>query len=173
MDQGDALMKFLDTLTKTLSTGVDRARFEAEKFQHTSRISGEINNIVSQIETNTRQLGERALELYQQGLITAPEIASLAQIINQLREQQAEKERELQEAQNETFETWQARQPQPPEVQPSPTGESTNEGESSQVSSSQPAAGTATYICSNCGRSLPANARFCPHCGTPVAEQQA
>ena len=105
-------MGFLDSLSKTLSSGVDRAKFEADKFQRTSRVSGEVNNIKSQIDTNVRQLGERALELYQQGSITAPEIASLAQIIAQLRDQQTQKEQELSEAQNETFEAWQASQPQ-------------------------------------------------------------
>ncbi len=105
-------MGFLDQLSKTLSSGVDRAKFEAEKFQRTSRISGEVNNIKSQVDTNVRQLGERALELYQQGVITAPEIGSLAQIITQLREQLALKEAELTAAQNETFEAWQASQPQ-------------------------------------------------------------
>lgn len=105
-------MGFLDSLSKTLSTGVDRAKFEADKFQRTSRVNGEINNIKSQIDTNIRQLGERALELYQQGAITAPEIASLAQIIAQLRDQQNQKEDELNTANAETFETWQATQPQ-------------------------------------------------------------
>jgi hypothetical protein len=103
---------FLDSLSKTLSSGVDRAKFEADKFQRTSRVSGEINNIKSQIDTNVRQLGERALELYDAGAITAPEVASLAQIIAQLREQLNGKEGELQSAQNETFEVWQTQQPQ-------------------------------------------------------------
>jgi hypothetical protein len=106
-------MGFLDTLSKTLSTGVDRAKFEAEKFQRTSRISGDISNVKSQMDTNMRQLGERAFELHQQGRLDAPEIASLTQIVTQLREQQAEKERELGEVQSETFEAWLARQPQP------------------------------------------------------------
>lgn len=111
-------MGFLDSLSKTFTAGVDRAKFEADKFQRTSRISGEINNIKSQIDTNVRQLGERALELYQQGSITAPEIASLAQIIAQLRDQQSHKETELNEAQNETIEAWQATQPHTPPTSP-------------------------------------------------------
>ena len=112
-------MGFLDSLSKTLSSGVDRAKFEADKFQRTSRVSGEINNIKSQIDTNIRQLGERALELYQQGTITAPEIASLAQIIAQLRDQQTQKEAELNTANAETFESWQAMQPQASQGTPS------------------------------------------------------
>lgn len=113
-------MGFLDSISKTLTAGVDRAKFEADKFQRTSRISGEINNIKSQIDTNIRQLGERALELYQQGSLTAPEIASLAQIIGQLRDQQTQKESELNEAQGETFEAWQVTQPAPTTTPASP-----------------------------------------------------
>ena len=105
-------MRFLDNLGKTLSSGVERAKFEADKFQRTSRISGEIGNLKSQIETNMRQLGERALELYQQGSLQAPEIASLAQIIGQLRDQQLAKEQELEQANTETFEQFAASQPQ-------------------------------------------------------------
>ena len=105
-------MRFLDNLGKSLSTGAERVKFEADKFQRTSRISGEISNLRSQVETNLRQLGERAMELYQQGSLTAPEIASLAQIIEQLREQQTAKERELEQANTETFEQYSASQPQ-------------------------------------------------------------
>ena len=181
-------MGFLDSLSKTLSTGVDRARFEAEKFQRTSRISGEMGNLKSQIDTNMRQLGERAMELYDQGQLDAPEIASLAQIIQQLRDQHGEKEHELNEAQAETFEAWQARQPQP--APPADTDSATGADQGlpytaptvadngntpgmtpplAGATGAEQAAGTSPYACSNCGYALPANAVFCPNCGTRVA----
>src|SRR3954454_5635381 len=107
-------MRFLDNVTKALSSGVDRAKFEADKFQRTTKLNSELGNFKSQIDTNMRQLGERALELYQQGTLQAPEIASLAQIIAQLRVQQEAKERELEQANAETFEALQASQPGAP-----------------------------------------------------------
>ena len=127
-----------------MSSGVDRAKYEADKFQRTSRVSGEINNIKSQIDTNVRQLGERALELYESGAITAPEVASLAQIIAQLREQLNGKDAELQVAQNETFEVWQAQQPQQASGSQSVPVSSEAGAAASQVplESSYPAAGT-------------------------------
>lgn len=135
-------MGFLDSLSKTLSSGVDRAKFEADKFQRTSRISGEVNNIKSQIDTNVRQLGERALELYQQGAISAPEIASLAQIIAQLRDQQTQKEQELTDAQGETFEVWQTTQPQQSSASADSTQQVPISGDSSSYIPSQ--SGTST-----------------------------
>ncbi len=38
-------MGFLDNLTKSISQGVDRAKFEAEKFQRTTKLQGEINDL--------------------------------------------------------------------------------------------------------------------------------
>jgi lipopolysaccharide biosynthesis regulator YciM len=195
-------MSLLDTISKTLSTGVDRARFEADKFQRTSRISGEISNVKSQVDTNMRQLGERAFELHRQGKLNAPEVASLTQVITQLQAQQADKERELGEAQNDTFDLWLARQPQPQPSTPdqnadmydqtsytppmsTPSALSTiNNGSPVETSSgtatsvppfagatgAQQAVDAAPYACSNCGFALPANAIFCPNCGTRVAQ---
>lgn len=188
-------MRFLDNLGKSLSTGVERAKYEADKFQRTSKINGEISNFNAQIETNLRQLGERALELYQQGTLQAPEIASLAQIIAQLRDQQQSKERELEQVNAETFEQFQASQPQPaaqPENEgysipvgrepveggfPTPTSSESNAlpPTSSDISGTGipnsasvggvTAVGSTPYACSNCGFALPEGAAFCPECG--------
>ena len=189
-------MRFLDNLGKSLSTGVERAKYETDKFQRTSKINGEISNVKAQVETNMRQLGERALELYQQGSIQAPEIASLAQIIAQLREQLDARERELEQVTNETFEQFQATQPQPAppasgEGYSIPVGRESTEGsfptptasESQAVpmastdlsGSGMPnssslggvaAVGTTPYACAQCGFALPEGAAFCPECGT-------
>jgi len=199
-------MGLLDTLSDRLSSGVDRVRFEADKFQRTSRISGEISNMKSQVDTNMRQLGERAFSLHQQGKLDAPEVASLTQIITQLQAQQADKERELGEAQSDTFELWLARQPQPTPsaseqgdsadsffdqtgysgsnsgtpAAPS-TGPTTSTASSTMSSTAgtppfagatggQAAVDAAPYACANCGFALPANAVFCPNCGTRTVQ---
>ncbi len=202
-------MGLLDTLSDRLSSGVDRVRFEADKFQRTSRISGEISNMKSQVDTNMRQLGERAFSLHQQGKLQAPEVASLTQVITQLQAQQADKERELGEAQSDTFELWLARQPHAapsapdqgngadsffdqtaysgsntsaPATPSTSTASSTASTPTSTASSTastppfagatggQPAVDAAPYACANCGFALPANAVFCPNCGTRTAQ---
>ncbi len=189
-------MRFLDNLSKSISSGVDRAKFEADKFQRTSKINGDIGNFKSQVDTNMRQLGERALELYQQGALQAPEIASLAQVIAQLREQLGAKEHELEQANAETFEQFQASQPQTSapsagsgqsvpisrEMEegsfPTPTasGSSAFPGPSGDISGSGlpnsasigdlEPLGSTPYACASCGYGLPEGAVFCPNCGT-------
>jgi hypothetical protein len=194
-------MRFLDNIGKSLSSGVERAKFEADKFQRTSKLTGEIGNLKSQVETNMRQLGERALELYQQGTLQAPEIASLAQIIGQLREQQEAKEVELQQVNSETFEQFQASQPQtaggaegtsqsipiarepteggfPTPVEgesgamPPPSADMSGSGMPNSASIGEvQAQGTTPYACANCGYSLPDGAVFCPNCGARAPGQ--
>lgn len=189
-------MRFLDNLSKSISSGVDRAKFEADKFQRTSKINGDIGNFKSQIDTNMRQLGERALELYQQGAIQAPEIASLAQVIAQLREQLGAREHELEQANAESFEQFQASQPQtstPPagsgqsvpisrEMEegsfpmptasgssafPEPSGDISGSGQPNSASiGAVEPMGATPYACVNCGYALPDGAVFCPNCGT-------
>jgi hypothetical protein len=190
-------MRFLDNLSKTLSSGVDRAKYETDKFQRTTKLSGEIGNFKTQIETNMRQLGERALELYQQGALQAPEIASLAQIIAQLRDQQRSKEQELEQAAAETFENYQATHPQSSASSsgqsvpisresveggfptPESSGSSAIPSMSTDVSGSGlpnsaslgsiGAAGSTPYACASCGYALQEGSMFCPNCGTRVA----
>lgn len=185
-------MRFLDNLSKSLSSGVDRAKYEADKFQRTTKINGEIANFKSQIDTNMRQLGERALELYQQGTLQAPEIASLAQIIAQLRSQLQTKEQELEGSNSETYEQYQATVATTPPTMdgqsipvhresdvggfPTPTvgassvgaSQSTDISGSGIPNSSSIGDVTALYNCTSCGTSVPAGAGFCPNCGTRV-----
>ncbi|GAC1560024.1 MAG: hypothetical protein NVS2B7_34500 [Herpetosiphon sp.] len=160
-------MGFLDNLSKTLTTGTDRVKFEADKFQRTNKLNAEVTNLKTQLDTNLRQLGERAFDLHSQGSLNSPEVASLAQIIHQLRQQQAEKEHELAQAQNETFEAQTAATAAAqPHAQHVPIESVPLAGTSVPISGSVPVAGTTPYACPACGYSLPDGAVFCPNCGS-------
>src|SRR5262245_38953624 len=96
-------MGFLDNLTKSLSQGVDRAKFEAEKFQKTTRLQGEINDLQRQIDARRAELGDRALELYKAGQIQSPTLADLVKSLDALRSGVTLKQEELKAAQAEAF----------------------------------------------------------------------
>jgi hypothetical protein len=151
-------MGFLDNIGKSLSQGVDRAKFEAEKLQRTQRIKGELSDLQRQVETNLRQLGERALELHRSGQIQAPEIGSLAQMLDQLMDQQNAKQAELTAAQNDSFE---AQPPPQPQAYQQPGYQ-----QGYQQPPQQAASGTIS--CPSCNISLPANAAFCANCGARI-----
>lgn len=60
-------MGLFDNLSKTISQVGDRAKFEADKFQRTTKLQGEINDLKRQSDTNRLEFGDRAMQLCRSG----------------------------------------------------------------------------------------------------------
>ncbi|PDW01207.1 zinc ribbon domain-containing protein [Candidatus Viridilinea mediisalina] len=151
-------MSFFDQISRQISQGVDRAKFEADKFQRTTRIQGETNELRRQIDTKLAELGQRAYELQRAGQISSASINELATAIDQLRSSLVTKEEELKKAQAEVF------------VEP-PPAEPTNSAPAQQVPISYdppPPSPATSKACGVCGFQMPSSAMFCPNCGTRV-----
>jgi hypothetical protein len=84
-----------DQLGKRLSQGIDRAKFEAEKFQKTARVQGELSDVKRQFDSKMIELGQRAYDLQRSGHISSPSIDELCKAIDELRANLVEKEEEL------------------------------------------------------------------------------
>jgi hypothetical protein len=175
VSQGGLVMGFLDNLKGTLSQGADRVKFETEKMQRTGRLRNEVGDLQQQIATNFGQLGQRAYELHHQGQITAPEIGSLAQIINDLQSRLGATQQELDRVQNEQFEASQP--PAPPQAQ-APYAQPYGEQPPAYAPPATPPQGVPTppepvdagmYACPSCGFKLPMGSAFCPECGARVS----
>jgi hypothetical protein len=152
-------MGFLDNLSKSISQGVDRAKFEAEKFQKTTRIQGEIGELKKQIDGKRSELGDRAFELYKAGQIQSPTLGDLVKALEALRASITLKEEELKTAQAEIFVEPAAPAGTPPAT---PTG-STSQPSAPPATQGQPVA--VAKSCPNCQFQMPASAVFCPNCG--------
>lgn len=170
-------MDLIDKLSKTVSQGIDRARFEAEKFQRVSRVQGELNDIKRMLDSKMIELGYRAYDLFRAGQIRSPSISELAQAIDELRKQLVVKEDELKEAQAMTY-----REPEknerspasPPSIQNvpiehGPTGSAAPYG-SGHGGANPSSFGSAppTKPCPLCGFLMPQRAKYCPRCGCHV-----
>ncbi|NTU77835.1 MAG: zinc ribbon domain-containing protein [Chloroflexales bacterium] len=153
-------MGFLDQLSKQISQGVDRAKFEAEKFQKTTRLQGEVNEFRRQLDGKLGEMGQRAYELQRAGQISSATLAELAHAVDQLRASLLAKEEELKGAQAEIFVE------PPPPVGAAPA-------QQVPISYDQPAPpppeAPSQKICGVCNFQMPATAMFCPNCGTRVA----
>lgn len=160
-------MGLLDNLSKTLTQGVDRGKFELDKFQKTSRLQGELNDLKKQIDEKLREMGQRAYELHRAGQFNTPSITALVQAMEQLQSGVVIKEEELKAAQSETF------------VEPSSTSRQQHGQTAQQVPISQEGPTQQAYAaptptpatdkaCPNCGFRMPTTAMFCPSCGTRV-----
>jgi uncharacterized coiled-coil protein SlyX len=170
-------MGFLDNLSKTLSQSVDRAKFEAEKFQKTTRLQGEVNEFRRQFDAKLGELGQKAYELYRAGQISSASIAELATAMDQLRSALVVKEEELKQAQAEVYEeptitTPPAQAQQVPISYEQPAAPTTPPIVTPPVVTppQAPASPTAaTKQCGVCAFTMPVTAMFCPNCGTRVA----
>ena len=77
-------MGFLDNLSKTISQGVDRAKFEADKFQKTTRLQNEINELKRQIDANRMEFGDRAIQLFRAGQIQSATLGEILKAMDAL-----------------------------------------------------------------------------------------
>ncbi len=155
-------MGFLDELSRKLSEGVDRARFEAEKFQRVTAIQGEISNLRRQVDAKRLEFGDRAIELLRAGAIQSPTLAALLREIEALQASLTLKEEELRHTQGQVF-----IEPAPaPRAQHVPVSVEPPRLATPEPPPPQPVAGG--KICPSCGFQMPQTAVFCPNCGLRV-----
>jgi len=158
-------MGFLDNLSKTISQGVDRAKFEAEKFQKTAKLQSEINELKRQIDFNRLEFADRAIQLFRAGQIQSATLGELLKAIDALQAGITVKEEELKAAQAEVFV-----EKAPPAGSPAQQVPISAEPPPARAPQSfQPQAPAGTKICPNCQFQMPTSAMFCPNCGTRLA----
>src|SRR5215208_1976719 len=96
-------MGFLDNLSKSISQGVDRAKFEADKFQKTTRLQNEVTELKRQMDVNRMEFGDRAIQLYRAGQIQSATLGEILKALDALQGSITLKEEELKTAQSEVF----------------------------------------------------------------------
>jgi len=152
-------MGFLDNLSKTISQGVDRAKFEADKFQKTTRLQNEINELKRQIDANRMEFGDRAIQLFRVGQIQSATLGEILKAMDALQGSITLKEEELKASQTEVF------------VEPTPTVGMPAQNvpiTSEPPQQARPAAAATSdgmKFCPNCQFQMPISAMFCPNCG--------
>jgi len=152
-------MGFLDNLSKTISQGVDRAKFEADKFQKTTRLQNEINELKRQIDANRMEFGDRAIQLFRAGQIQSATLGEILKAMDALQGSITLKEEELKASQNEVF------------VEPTSTVSMQAQNvpissePSSQARPQNASAPASMKFCPNCQFQMPTSAMFCPNCG--------
>ncbi len=151
-------MDVFNNLGKSLTQGIDRAKFEAEKFQRAAKVQTELNDLKKQVDTKRMEAGDKALDLYRAGQITSATLGQLLRELDTLRTSITLKEDELKLVQNETFVAPQTTVPPSTASQHVPVS----------VETPQNAAPANGKFCPACGFGMPNSAMFCPNCGTRV-----
>lgn len=154
-------MGFLDNISKTIAQGVDRAKFEAEKFQKTTKLQNEINELKKEIEARRLEFGDRALELYRAGQIQSTTLGDILRAIEGLQASVTLKEEELSASQAEVF----TEPPAAPQSQQIPISHEAPTQTYAPQAPAQGAMPAGMKQCPHCSFQMPNAAMFCPNCG--------
>jgi hypothetical protein len=156
---------------EALRRGFDRAGFEADRLMRYNRVKAEALRLNDQIKKQTQQLGERALELFNEGSLLDPKIVEVAGQISELKRKVQAKE---EEAAAINAEVWPEPEPEPAEAASpqaaAPAAPSTDTTPPLAAPTTPPVAASKVY-CQNCGTEQRPGAIFCSRCGVRVESQ--
>lgn len=158
-------MSFLDNISKKITEGVERAKFEAEKLQRVMGLQNELGELKRQMDGKRLEFGDRALELYKAGKIQSPTLGEILRAMEQLQVNITLKEEELKLAQGNAF--VEPAQPAPPPAQSVPISVEPQR-QAPPPQAAQPGSVPGTKLCPNCSFQMPSTAVFCPNCGLRV-----
>lgn len=161
----------MSSIINRLRTGAGKAGLEADKLRRITAIQMTVRSLRQEIEKGIGQVGQVAFALYQQGLVTQPELQELqttCQVVANLYAQIAAHDKEVESIRAEEYDD--PEQATYGHVCPNGHGRLAPENrfcpKCGATAIDVPA--PAMVRCHQCGASLEANIRFCSSCGFPV-----
>lgn len=158
---------FLESARNMVSAAVSRTSWEAQKQLRVRSKQGEIDNLLEQRQHFLDELAQIAINLYQQGRLSDPQLSRLCASIQELNHDVQNRETQLQEIKSEAYPANQFVPTATPDYTPpaaSPSTPPTTKAGAYQA----PGVGTQVQICPNCGNSVRPNALYCRSCGTKL-----
>lgn len=163
---------FLSSAKNFVNSAVSRTSWEAQKQLRVRNKQSEIDKLLEQRQHLMEELGQVAMNLYQQGSLTDSQLSRLCASIFELDHDLRSRETQLQEAKNEAYPadqfapgpTMNYAPPTPSNTQAPPPN--INYGQSQSAPNS--GLDTQGQRCPQCGNPLRANALYCRSCGAKL-----
>jgi hypothetical protein len=170
---------FVESAKNFVSSAVGRTSWEAQKQMRVRSKQNEIDKLVDQRHKLLDELGQVAMNLYQQGMLSDPQLAGVCAKIMQVDQDVRVREEQLQEVKKENYVGDQpapgsttagnyGTPPYTPPSQPGPagTGQQPFQGgyDPQNTQGQQPQ----TQICPTCGSVVRSNALYCRNCGSKM-----
>jgi hypothetical protein len=152
---------FLESAKNMMNAAVSRTSWEAQKQLRVRSKQTEIDKLLEQRQHLLDELGQIAMNLYQQGKLTDQQLSRLCASIQELDHDMQNRETQLQEIKSEVY--------QANQFAPSSTPDYTPPVSSSTSSASQPSTvGAKSLLCPACGATIRPNALYCRSCGAKL-----
>ena len=152
---------FLESAKSMVNAAVSRTSWEAQKQMRVRSKQTEIDKLLAQRQQLLDELGQIAMNLYQQGKLTDQQLSRLCASIQELDHDVQNRETQLQEIKSEVYQVNQ--------FAPSSTPDYTPPASSSTSSTTQAStAGAKSLLCPSCGATIRPNALYCRNCGTKL-----
>jgi ribosomal protein L40E len=150
---------FLESAKSMVSAAVSRTSWEAQKQLRVRSKQGEIDKLLEQRQQLLDELGQVAMNLYQQGRLTDQQLSRLCASIQELDHDVQNREVQLQQVKSEVYPASQFAPSSTPDYTPpvssSPASQASN-------------AGAQPQLCPTCGSTIRPNALYCRSCGTKL-----
>lgn len=158
---------FVESAKNMLGSAISRTSWEAQKQMRARSKQGEIDKLLEQRRQLLEELVQATMSLYTQGALHDPQISRVCASILELDSDVENRDKQLQEIKNETYQAQQPAQTTdytPPPYTPytPPSGQPNT----SNASTTQPAAGMKP--CPTCGNMVRNNTLYCGKCGTKL-----
>ena len=152
---------FLESAKSMVNAAVSRTSWEAQKQMRVRSKQTEIEKLLDQRQHLLDELGQIAMNLYQQGKLTDQQLSRLCASMQELDHDVENRETQLREIKSEAY--------QANQFAPTSTPDYTPPVSSSTPSASQTSkAGGKSLLCPVCGTTIRPNALYCRSCGTKL-----
>lgn len=166
---------FLDSVKSKVSAAVSRTSWEAQKQLRVRSKQTEIDKLLEQREKLLNDLAQSAIDLYQKGALTDPQLSRLCASVQELDHDVQNRETQLLEIKKEIYPAQQLAPSQTADYTPPapttiptyvpPSAPASPPPVTATTSKPAPAQTTQTAICPTCGNTVRANALYCRNCG--------
>jgi hypothetical protein len=153
---------FVESAKNFVSAAVSRTGWEAQKQLRVRSKQSELDKLFEQRQKLLNELGLIAINLYQQGALSDPQMARLCASIIELDTDARNRETQLQEIKSETYPADQ--------FAPAPTTNYTPPVSPTPAASPPPTSGATPQAqqCPNCGNPVRPNSLYCRSCGAKI-----
>ena len=160
---------FVESAKNFMNSAVSRTGWEAQKQLRVRSKQSELDKLWDQRQQLLNELGNVAMNLYQQGSLTDAQLSRLCASIQELDHDARNREAQLQEIKSEAYPadsfapTPTANYAPPPTSQPFPQA-----APPPQPAPAAPSAAAQMQPCPHCGQPVRTNALYCRNCGSKL-----